>query len=159
MTDRMLRSVPDTSDAPPASVPPVGSNNDGEGGRPRPTDAPPRHDIDDSNDTDTIAEPLLRTMIGDALRRVRREQDRTLREVAEEAQVSLPYLSEVERGRKEPSSEVLAAVTRALGMTLGDLTGMLHVDLTSATVTRIGVARPHTTGGISGGRQTMALAA
>ncbi|MEY9212289.1 helix-turn-helix transcriptional regulator [Thermobifida halotolerans] len=68
-------------------------------------------------------EPLLRHLIGDALRRARRERGLTLREVAEASQVSLPYLSEIERGRKEPSSEVLAAVYRALDLRLADLLG------------------------------------
>ncbi|BBH68880.1 hypothetical protein ACTI_55650 [Actinoplanes sp. OR16] len=64
---------------------------------------------------------LLRRVIGAVLRRVRQAQGRTLREVADEAGVSLPYLSEVEHGTKEASSEVLAAICRALGMPLPDL--------------------------------------
>lgn len=64
---------------------------------------------------------LLRRVIGGVLRRVRLRQGRTLREVAQAAGVSLPYLSEVERGRKEASSEVLAAICRALGIHLSDL--------------------------------------
>ncbi len=64
---------------------------------------------------------LLRRVIGAVLRRVRQGQGRTLREVADAAGVSLPYLSEVERGTKEPSSEVLAAICRALGLPLPDL--------------------------------------
>src|SRR5690242_13591165 len=65
--------------------------------------------------------PLLRTVVGEALRRHRQEQQRTLAEVAREACVSVQYLSEVERGRKEPSSEVLAAVCDALRLDLADL--------------------------------------
>jgi transcriptional regulator with XRE-family HTH domain len=64
---------------------------------------------------------LLRRVIGAVLRRARQAQGRTLRDVAETAGVSLPYLSEVERGTKEASSEVLAAICRALGMPLPDL--------------------------------------
>ncbi|MCI4064089.1 helix-turn-helix domain-containing protein [Micromonospora sp. R77] len=64
---------------------------------------------------------LLRRVIGGVLRRVRLRQGRTLREVAAAAGVSLPYLSEVERGRKEASSEILAAICRALGIHLSDL--------------------------------------
>ncbi|WP_116245475.1 helix-turn-helix domain-containing protein [Nocardiopsis sp. FIRDI 009] len=71
-------------------------------------------------------EPLMRDIVGDLLRRTRTEQGRTLREVAEEAQVSLPYLSEIERGRKEASSEVLAAVYRSLGLTLPDVLAELY---------------------------------
>lgn len=83
------------------------------------------HAVPDPRDDD----PLMRDLIGSVLRRARLEQGRTLREVAESAQVSLPYLSEIERGRKEPSSEVLAAVYRALGLQLIDLVGDLHTEL------------------------------
>ncbi|SDT44722.1 Helix-turn-helix domain-containing protein [Actinoplanes derwentensis] len=65
--------------------------------------------------------PLLRRVIGAVLRKVRLGQGRTLRQVAAEAGVSLPYLSEVERGTKEASSEVLAAICRALRLTMPDL--------------------------------------
>lgn len=64
---------------------------------------------------------LLRHAIGAALRRIRQDDDRTLREVALAASISMPYLSEIERGRKEASSEVLAGICRALGLTLTDL--------------------------------------
>jgi len=63
----------------------------------------------------------LREAVGDALRRRRQAQGRTLREVAAAAGVSLTYLSEVERGRKEASSEVLEAVCSALDLVLADL--------------------------------------
>lgn len=65
--------------------------------------------------------PLLRTLIGEALRRNRQGQRRTLADVARQARVSVPYLSEVERGRKEASSEVLAAVCEALRIDLSDV--------------------------------------
>jgi transcriptional regulator with XRE-family HTH domain len=57
---------------------------------------------------------LLRHLLGDALRRLRLRQGRTLREVSAAARVSLGYLSEVERGQKEASSELLAAICSAL---------------------------------------------
>jgi transcriptional regulator with XRE-family HTH domain len=57
---------------------------------------------------------LLRQMLGDALRRLRLRQGRTLREVSAAARVSLGYLSEVERGQKEASSELLASICGAL---------------------------------------------
>ncbi len=57
---------------------------------------------------------LLREVIGDVLRRARTSQGRTLREVSDSARVSLGYLSEVERGRKEASSELLSAICTAL---------------------------------------------
>jgi transcriptional regulator with XRE-family HTH domain len=63
----------------------------------------------------------LREAVGTALRRRRQAQGRTLREVAAAAGVSLTYLSEVERGRKEASSEVLEAVCAALDVVLADL--------------------------------------
>ena len=58
--------------------------------------------------------PLLRTTVGEVLRRLRLEQGRTLADVASAAKVSMPYLSELERGRKEASSEILAAICTAL---------------------------------------------
>ncbi|MGH3917161.1 MAG: helix-turn-helix domain-containing protein [Pseudonocardiaceae bacterium] len=64
---------------------------------------------------------LLREAIGERLRRTRTTQRRTLREVSRSAQVSLGYLSEVERGRKEPSSELLAAICDALELPLDEL--------------------------------------
>ena len=68
--------------------------------------------------TTTATAPLLRTEIGDVLRSLRQDQGRTLREVSSQAQVSLGYLSEVERGQKEASSELLQAITGALGVPL-----------------------------------------
>lgn len=64
---------------------------------------------------------LLRQVIGDELRRRRVEQKRTLRQVSNSAQVSLGYLSEVERGQKEASSELLASIAGALETPLSDL--------------------------------------
>jgi transcriptional regulator with XRE-family HTH domain len=61
---------------------------------------------------------LLREVIGDVLRRARTSQGRTLREVSDAARVSLGYLSEVERGRKEASSELLTAICAALEVPL-----------------------------------------
>ncbi|MBU6242904.1 MAG: helix-turn-helix domain-containing protein [Acidobacteria bacterium] len=61
---------------------------------------------------------LMRTHIGQSLRAARIQQRRTLREVASDARVSLGYLSEVERGQKEASSELLNAICRALNLSL-----------------------------------------
>jgi len=77
-------------------------------------------------------EPPLRVLVGAVLRRHRERQGRTLRDVADAARVSVPYLSEVERGRKEASSEVLGAVCRALGLRLVDLVGDAHAVLARA---------------------------
>src|SRR5262252_2267675 len=64
---------------------------------------------------------LLRRVIGDALRARRQSQHRTLREVSTAANVSLGYLSEIERGQKEASSELLAAICDALGAQLSEV--------------------------------------
>ena len=61
---------------------------------------------------------LLRRELGDVLREKRQGQGRTLREVSAEASCSLGYLSEVERGEKEASSELLASICRALDVPL-----------------------------------------
>lgn len=61
---------------------------------------------------------LVRHALGEVLRRHRTAQGRTLRDVADAARVSLGYLSEIERGQKEPSSELLSAVSDALGVPL-----------------------------------------
>jgi transcriptional regulator with XRE-family HTH domain len=61
---------------------------------------------------------LLRTHIGSALRQARISQGRTLRDVAKGARVSLGYLSEVERGQKEASSELLNSICQALDLSL-----------------------------------------
>jgi transcriptional regulator with XRE-family HTH domain len=64
---------------------------------------------------------LLRRVIGDALRARRQAQHRTLREVSTAANVSLGYLSEIERGQKEASSELLASICDALGSRLSEV--------------------------------------
>jgi transcriptional regulator with XRE-family HTH domain len=73
--------------------------------------------------------PLLREVHGRLIRGLRTRQGRTLAEVAARAGVSLAYLSEVERGLKEPSSEVLEAVCVALGSSVTDLVGAAHREL------------------------------
>ncbi|WP_299540510.1 helix-turn-helix domain-containing protein [uncultured Streptomyces sp.] len=64
---------------------------------------------------------LLRRLLGDVLRRQRQRQGRTLREVSSSARVSLGYLSEVERGQKEASSELLSAICDALDVRMSQL--------------------------------------
>jgi len=64
---------------------------------------------------------LLRHLLGDVLRRLRQRQSRTLRQVSAEARVSLGYLSEVERGQKEASSELLTSICTALGVPLSQV--------------------------------------
>jgi transcriptional regulator with XRE-family HTH domain len=64
---------------------------------------------------------LLRRVLGDALRSRRLDQDRTLRDVSTAANVSLGYLSEIERGQKEASSELLASICEALDVRLSEV--------------------------------------
>lgn len=77
-------------------------------------------------------EPLWREALGSRLRDTRRAKGDRLVDVAARAGVSPQYLSEIERGRKEPSSEMIAAVCGALGVELGRLLGGISADLTRA---------------------------
>jgi transcriptional regulator with XRE-family HTH domain len=79
-------------------------------------------------------EPLWRNVLGEQLRRLRQDRGQTLHQLAERAGLSPQYLSEMERGVKEPSSEMIAAVAGALGTTL--------VDLTMGVTERLRAARP-----------------
>ncbi|PVG83978.1 XRE family transcriptional regulator [Nocardioides gansuensis] len=85
-------------------------------------------------------EPLWRELAGDVLRQRRHERGEKLRDTAGRAGISTQYLSEIERGRKDPSSEVLAAVAGALGLSLLDLTvgvaRRLHVPDVQAPIRR-----------------------
>jgi transcriptional regulator with XRE-family HTH domain len=85
--------------------------------------------------------PLLRTMLGEVLRRTRLDQGRTLADVARAARVSMPYLSEVERGRKEASSEVLAAICDALRIDITDLLAATGRDLITQDRQRAAIIR------------------
>jgi transcriptional regulator with XRE-family HTH domain len=75
---------------------------------------------------------LLRESVGQALRRARTDQSRTLRDVARDARVSLGYLSEVERGQKEASSELLNSICEALGLSLGSLMRDVSLEIAAA---------------------------
>ncbi|MFF1908536.1 helix-turn-helix domain-containing protein [Kitasatospora sp. NPDC058218] len=86
-------------------------------------------------------EPLWRDLVGDVLRRERLAQERTLKDVAEAARISMPYLSELERGRKEASSEVLAAAARALGLGLADLLSLAQDELARYARSRVSRGR------------------
>ncbi|ADD39940.1 helix-turn-helix domain-containing protein [Stackebrandtia nassauensis] len=94
--------------------------------------------------------PLLRTILGGVLRGIRRHQGRTLSDVADAARVSMQYLSELERGRKEASSEILAAVCEALRVELSDVL---------AEVGRVMMAQRVRHASISVARQTAATRA
>jgi transcriptional regulator with XRE-family HTH domain len=75
---------------------------------------------------------VLRHVIGDELRRRRQDQGRTLRDVSAAAAVSLGYLSEVERGQKEASSELLAAICDALEVPLSDVLSSVSTHIAEA---------------------------
>ncbi|MBE7699653.1 helix-turn-helix transcriptional regulator [Oerskovia sp. Sa1BUA8] len=105
------------------------------------------------------AEPLLRHVVGGILRAERTEQARTLLDVALSAQVSTAYLSEVERGRKEASSEVLAAICRALGLRVVDLLARSQDEFDAEAARRAGVERRSLTSQQRAARELHALGA
>src|SRR5579863_10281072 len=74
-------------------------------------------------------EPLWREVLGTRLRTLRTDRDETLAQTAERAGISPQYLSEIERGRKEASSEMIAALAGALGITVADLMAGAAEDL------------------------------
>ena len=84
---------------------------------------------------------LLRRLLGDVLRRQRQRQGRTLREVSSSARVSLGYLSEVERGQKEASSELLSAICDALDVRMSEVMREVSDDLSLAELARVGGRR------------------
>lgn len=87
---------------------------------------------------------LLRQEIGDVLRHARRRQGRTLREVSSVARVSLGYLSEVERGQKEASSELLASICGALEVPLSSVLREVSQRVAAAEAPVTGVHVPDT---------------
>jgi hypothetical protein len=91
--------------------------------RRRESSATPRRSQDDHlRRLDEVAEPLWRELVGEELRALRHDRGERLVDVAERAGVSPQYLSEVERGLKDPSSEMLAAVAGSLGLSVRELT-------------------------------------
>ncbi|WP_406832033.1 helix-turn-helix transcriptional regulator [Pedococcus sp. KACC 23699] len=76
-----------------------------------------------------VPEPLWREVVGARLRHLRKRRGLTLTETAQRAGISPQYLSEVERGRKDPSSEVLAAISGALGCGVVEVTHLASLDL------------------------------
>lgn len=83
---------------------------------------------------------LVREVIGETLREQRFAQGRTLREVSMAARVSLGYLSEVERGQKEASSELLSSICQALEVPLSVILGIVSQKLAAAERARVEVA-------------------
>ncbi|MFI8595656.1 helix-turn-helix domain-containing protein [Microbacterium sp. NPDC078428] len=94
-----------------ADIPAIGPANDAD-----------RSPIERTCEAAPVREPLWRQMLGEQLRERRNDLGDTLNDVATRAGVSPQYLSEIERGRKEPSSEIISAVSGALDTTLLDLT-------------------------------------
>lgn len=92
----------------------------------------------------TTTEPLWREVLGARLRRLRKLRNLTLTQLARHAGLSPQYLSEIERGRKEPSSEMIAAISGALGISLLDLTVQVTDELHRATRTFVDLARTAT---------------
>ena len=97
-------------------------------------------------------EPLWRHLLGDQLRRRRHDREETLTETAEKAGVSPQYLSEVERGLKEPSSEMIAAIAGALDTSLIELTSAVADELRTTAI-------PASTSAVVSSRGAFALAA
>jgi transcriptional regulator with XRE-family HTH domain len=99
---------------------------------------------------------LFRRLLGDVLRDARMQRGLTLREVSAGARVSLGYISEIERGQKEASSELLASLCSALDMPLSDVlrevSDLVAIEEAAAALTRIPVAAP-------AGRQVVTSAA
>ncbi|MFC1419907.1 helix-turn-helix domain-containing protein [Streptacidiphilus cavernicola] len=85
---------------------------------------------------------LLRRLLGDVLRRQRQRQGRTLREVSAAARVSLGYLSEVERGQKEASSELLSAICDALDVRMSEVMREVSDELSLAELAAGESVRP-----------------
>jgi transcriptional regulator with XRE-family HTH domain len=87
---------------------------------------------------------LFRRLLGDVLRDARMQRGMTLREVSADARVSLGYISEIERGQKEASSELLASLCAALDMPLSDVlrevSDLVAIEEAAAELTRIPVA-------------------
>ena len=85
---------------------------------------------------------LLRSAVGQELRAARIAQSRTLRDVAADARVSLGYLSEVERGQQEASSELLAAICSALNIQLSALLNEVTTSIAKSEKTTLSVVSP-----------------
>ncbi|MFJ4176180.1 helix-turn-helix domain-containing protein [Microbacterium sp. NPDC089696] len=108
----------------------------------------PRPSVDPASSS---PEPLWRQLLGEQLRRRRHDRSETLAETSERAGVSPQYLSEVERGLKEPSSEMIAAIGGALDTSL--------VELASAVADELRMATAPASAVVSVSRDAFALAA
>ncbi len=105
--------------------------------------APPKRHLPDAlpEQTDrSRREPLLREVYGDVLRELRQDRGERLTDVAGRAAISPQYLSEIERGRKDPSSEILASVARSLGVTVRTLSAHVATRMARSGSPRIELA-------------------
>ena len=106
---------------------------------------------------------LIRRLLGDVLRRKRQDEGRTLRQLAADARISPGYLSEIERGQKEPSSELLAAICDALQARLSDVLREVSIELAAAELAaqleseRISAPVPPAAVGAVSGSQNLAV--
>lgn len=89
----------------------------------------------------TGSDPLWRELVGQVLRSERIDLGRTLQQVAQRAGVSAQYLSEVERGRKDPSSEMLESICGAVGLRLADLLSAASARIASHATASLGIPR------------------
>jgi len=103
---------------------------------------------------------IFRRLLGEVLRTQRMRQGRTLRQLSADAQVSLGYISEIERGQKEASSELLASICAALDVPLSEILGEVSdavaleeaaLDIASTPLAIRSTARPSGSGASSGG--------
>ncbi len=99
----------------------------------------PLRRVSDRSEPEPAREPLWREALGECLREIRHERGEKLAETAQRAGVSPQYLSEMERGLKEPSSEMIAAVAGALEITLIELTSAVTENLRAAQSGSLGV--------------------
>lgn len=92
---------------------------------------------------------LVRRLLGDVLRQHRQQQGRTLRELSAEARVSMGYISEIERGQKEASSECLAAICSALNVPLSEVLAEVSSGIAREEMAAAGVATLPTASAVS----------
>jgi transcriptional regulator with XRE-family HTH domain len=101
---------------------------------------------------------VLRRLLGDVLRRTRLGQERTLREVSSSARVSLGYLSEIERGQKEASSELLSSICGALGVPMSTVLREVADELAMSELAAL-TEQPPVTDSVAGSDRTSVVVA
>jgi|SRR5579875_379240 len=93
-------------------------------------------------EAEPLAEPLWRDVLGGQIREIRHREGLSLTETARRAAISAQYLSEIERGRKEPSSEIVAAVAGALDSSVLEIAGRTVTEMRRLRGTVVSFARP-----------------